>query len=97
MIREDGYAKLTNRLFEVCNSRELQAIVNGDFAPLKKVIVDELMLNDYNGVFLDILFEDLFSQKKKPILRTHMEEFTDFLMTDISLFLLQHYISKRLK
>ena len=96
-ITQESYQRLANHLCEVLNERDVQRIVSGDFLPLRQVIVEELMFMDYQGAILDIVFEDLFSQKKKPILRAELEGFAEFLMSDLSLFLIQHYLSKRLK
>lgn len=96
-ITQESYAKLADHLCEVLNQRDVQRIVDGDFLPLRQVILEELMFMDYQGPVLDIIFEDLFSQKKKPILRAELEGFAEFLMTDLSLILLQHYLSKRQK
>lgn len=94
MIRTDSYTKLANHLMDVCNAKEISQILSGDFSVVRQVIVDELLLTDYSGTFLDIIFEDLFTQKKKPILKSELEEFADFLMTDISLYLLKYYLAK---
>lgn len=96
-VRQDSYAKLAQRLTEVCSRKELDQFLEGDFSIIRQVIVEELLLNDYQGVFLDVIFEDLFSQKKKPILKVKFDEFAEFLMSDLSLFLLKHNLSKILK
>lgn len=96
-ITQESYVRLADHLCDILNERDVQRIVNGDFAPLRQAIVEELMFMDYQGAILDIIFEDLFSQKKKPILRTELEGFAEFLMSDLSLFLIQYYLSKRMK
>ena len=97
MIRADSYEKLAQHLMEVCSHKELLDFLAGDTSVVHQVIVDELLLNDFQGVFLDIIFEDLFSQKKKPILKVELEKFGEFLMSDVSLILLQYNLSKKMK
>ncbi len=96
-INESSYQKLAQHIVEECNSKQINAIINGDFNPIRAIILDELMFQDYQGVFLDVIFEDMFTQKKKPILRGELEELADFLMSDLSVYLLIHYISKLAK
>lgn len=96
-IRNEAYEKLAQHLLDVCSHKELQDFMAGDFSIVRQVIVDELLLNDYQGTFLDVIFEDLFTQKKKPILKGEFENFAEFLMSDMSLFLLKYNLSKILK
>lgn len=96
-IRTDAYEKLAHHMVDVCSKKELRQFLDGDFSVVRQVIVDELLLNDYQGVFLDIIFEDLFTQKKKPILKSELENFADFLISDISIYLLKYNLSKILK
>lgn len=96
-IGTDAYEKLARQMIEVCNRKELQDFMSGDFSVVRKAIVDELMLVDYQGVFLDVVFEDLFTKKKRQILKNEFGDFADFLMSDLSLYLLKHNLSKILK
>lgn len=85
------------RLVDVCSKKELRQFLDGDLSVVRKVITEELLLNDYQGVFLDIILGDLFTQKKKPILVNEFEGFAEFLMSDISLYLLKYNLSKIIK
>lgn len=96
-ISQESYAKIARHLTEVCNQKELTAILDGDFTAIRRLIAEELLWNDYQGVFLDIVFEDLLTQKKKPILRAELSEFAGFLMTDLSMTMIQYYLSKMMK
>lgn len=95
-ISEENYVVLAKHIIEQCNSKQIEQILSGDFSAVRSIILNELMLNDYRGVFLDIIFEDMFTQKKKPILRAELDDFADFLMSDLSLYLLKLNISKLL-
>lgn len=92
-IELEQYEKLAKHLLETLPCGEIEQIIAGDFLPLRNLIVDELLLNDYRGTILDIIFEDLFTQKKKPILKSQLVEFADFLMSDLSLYMLKHNLS----
>lgn len=96
-ISDEQYIKLAQYIIETCTASELKAIMSGDFTALRAMIVDELLLVDYQGTIIDIIFEDLFTQKKKPLLKKELGELTDFLMSDISLIYLKHNLSKLMK
>lgn len=93
-ITEDQYKQLAQHLKENCTASEIRSILEGDFKPLKILIVDELLLVDWQGTILDIIFEDLFTQKKKPYLKSQCGEFADFLMSDLSLHYLRYHLKK---
>lgn len=93
-ISDEQYQKLAEYIIQECTPAEVRQIIVGDFVPLKDLIVNELLVCDYQGTILDVVFEDLFTQKKKPILKTQLKEFADFLMSDLSLVYLQYQVSK---
>lgn len=93
-ISDEQYQKLAEYIVQECTPAEVRQILSGDFSAFKELIVNELLLNDYQGTILDIVFEDLFTQKKKPILKSQFKEFADFLMSDMSLIYLKHNLSK---
>lgn len=96
-ISDEQYVKLAQHIRENCTSHELNAILLGDFSALRALIVDELLLVDYQGTIIDIVFEDLFTQKKKPLLKKELGELADFMMSDLSLQYLRYNLSKLLK
>lgn len=93
-ISDENYRKLAKHIIEDCSTKEVDLVLAGDFSPIRAIILEELLFNDYCGVFLDIIFEDMFSQKKKPILRAELDDFADFLMSDLSPYMIRHYVSE---
>lgn len=96
-ISDEQYQKLACHIIDNCTTAEINQILSGDFSALKSLIVNELLFNDYQGTILDIVFEDLYTQKKRPILKAQFKEFADFLMSDLSLIYLQYNLSKMVK
>lgn len=96
-ISDEQYVKLAQHIKENCTISELNGILSGDFSALRALIIDELLLVDYQGTIIDIVFEDLFTQKKKPQLTKELGELADFLMSDLSLHYLRHNLSKLMK
>lgn len=96
-ISDEQYKKLAQHIKENCTTSELNAIMAGDFSALRALIVDELLLVDYQGSVIDIIFEDLFTQKKKPLLKKELGELACFMMSDLSLYYLQHNLSELMK
>lgn len=96
-ISENSYMILAKHIVDECNNKQIDQIMSGDFSCVRMLILDELMFNDYKGVFLDVIMEDMFTQKKKPYLRGELEELADFLLSDLSPYLLKAYVSKHRK
>lgn len=96
-ITEDQYKKLSQHIKENCTTPEIKLILKGDFSPLRTLIIDELLLVDYQGTIIDVIFEDLFSQKKKPFLKRELGEFADFLISDLSLYYLKRHLEQLVK
>lgn len=96
-ISESSYEKLAEHIIEECNSKELNQIQNGDLSPVRIIILQELIFIDYQGVFLDVIMEDMFTQKKKPILKAELDDLADFLLSDLSPYMIKYYVSKQLK
>lgn len=96
-ISEDSYKKLASHIISECNSKEIEQIKNGDLSPVRIIILQELIFNDYCGVFLDVIMEDMFTQKKKPILKAELDDLADFLLSDLSPYMLKYYVSKQLE
>lgn len=96
-ITEDQYKKIAEHIKDSCTAQEIKLILNEDFRPLRVLILDELLMTDYQGAILDIVFEDLFTQKKKPYLKIHLGELADFLMSDLSLRYIRYHLEKLMK
>lgn len=96
-ISENQYQKLALYIKENVSRTELQSLIDGDISVLRGLIVDELLLNDYKGLIIDIIFEDLFTQKKKPLLKQNFQKLADFLISDLSLCYLKMILLKLLK
>lgn len=96
-ISENSYAVLAKHIAEECSSKQIDQIMSGDFSCVRQLILEELMFVDYKGVFLDIILEDMFTQKKKPILRAELDDLADFLMSDLSPHMLKIHVSKQRK
>lgn len=96
-ISEDSYKKLASHIISECNSKEIERIQKGDLSPVRIIILQELILTDYQGIFLDVIMEDMFTQKKKPILKAELDDLADFLLSDLSPYMLKYYVSKGLK
>lgn len=96
-ISVEQYDKLTKHLLETLSKKEIDDIIAGDLSPLRDLIVDELLLNDYCGTVIDIIFEDLFTQHKRPILKKQFGKLADFLISDLSIYMLRHNLSLMVK
>lgn len=93
-ITEDQYKQIAQHIKANCDPLQIRSILNGDFTPLKNLITDELMMIDYQGTLLDIIYEDLWTQKKKPYLRKASGDFAEFLMSDLSLGYVRYHLAK---